>query len=174
MVETQYRVLIVDAHPVQYAPPLYRRMAQHPGVEILVAYCSLQGAERGIDPEFGVEVAWDLPLLEGYPWVQVPNRSLRPAIGRFFGLINSGLWKLVRRDVRCRRYLHGLCMSELLDHRCRRKAARYSPIGEHGRLHFGGNEPQALEVMVKTAVPAAHLPVARYCGGTLAGDRAVR
>lgn len=93
----KYRVLIVASHPVQYAVPLYRLMARHPQLDILVAYCSLQGAEKGVDPEFGVEVAWDVPLLEGYPWVHVPNRSPRPGIGRFFGLINPGLWKLVRQ-----------------------------------------------------------------------------
>jgi glycosyltransferase involved in cell wall biosynthesis len=49
-----------------------------------------------VDPEFGVKVAWDTPLLEGYPWVQVPNRSLRPGLGRFFGLTNPGLWKTIR------------------------------------------------------------------------------
>jgi hypothetical protein len=63
----KYRVLIVSSHPVRYAAPLYRLMAQHPKLDILVAYCSLQGAEKGVDPEFGVEVAWDVPLLEGYP-----------------------------------------------------------------------------------------------------------
>jgi len=65
-------------------------------LEILVAYCSLQGAEPGVDPGFGVEVTWDIPLLDGYAWVHVPNRSLRPGLGRFFGLFNPGLWKLVR------------------------------------------------------------------------------
>jgi len=93
----KYRVLIVSSHPVQYAAPLYRLMAQHPKLDILVAYCSLQGAEKGVDPGFGVEVAWDVPLLEGYPWVHVPNRSPRPGIDRFFGLINPELWKLVRQ-----------------------------------------------------------------------------
>ncbi len=92
----KYRVLLVSSHPVQYAAPLYRRMAQDPRLDILVAYCSLQGAEKGMDPEFGIEVAWDVPLLDGYPWVQVPNRSPRPGLGRFFGLVNPRLWKLVR------------------------------------------------------------------------------
>jgi glycosyltransferase involved in cell wall biosynthesis len=70
-------------------------MAQHPDLDIQVAYCSLQGAEAGTDPEIGIEVKWDVPLLEGYPWVQVPNKSPRPGLGRFFGLCNFGLWKLV-------------------------------------------------------------------------------
>jgi glycosyltransferase involved in cell wall biosynthesis len=92
----KYRVLIVASHPVQYASPLFREMAAHPRLEIQVAYCSLQGAEEAVDPEFGVRVAWDVPLLEGYPWVHVPNRSSRPGPGRFFGLRNPGLWSLAR------------------------------------------------------------------------------
>lgn len=66
-------------------------------METLVAYCSLQGAESGFDPEFGVQVKWDVPLLHGYKWVYVPNRSLRPRLGHFWGLWNPGLWKLVRK-----------------------------------------------------------------------------
>ncbi len=96
MDERRHRVLFVASHAVQYASPVFRKMAEHPKLDIVVAYCSLQGAEPGIDPEFGVEVSWDIPLLEGYPWVQVPNRSLRPGLDRFFGLFNPGLWKLVR------------------------------------------------------------------------------
>lgn len=49
-----------------------------------------------MDPEFGVEIKWDRPLLEGYPWVHVPNRSLWPGLRRFFGLVNPGLWELIR------------------------------------------------------------------------------
>jgi len=91
-----YRVLFVASHPVQYAAPIFRQMARNPQLNIQVAYCSLQGAEHGTDPEFGVEVKWDIPLLEGYPWVCVPNKSLRPGLARFFGLVNSGLWRLIR------------------------------------------------------------------------------
>jgi glycosyltransferase involved in cell wall biosynthesis len=70
-------------------------MAEHSRLDIQVAYCSLQGVEAGIDPDFGIPVKWDIPLLDGYPWVQVPNRSPWPGLQRFFGLVNPGLWKLV-------------------------------------------------------------------------------
>src|SRR5712691_1697849 len=92
----RYRILLVGTHPVQYSAPTWRKLAQHPQLDILVALCSLQGAERGMDPEFGVEVEWDVPLLDGYPWVLVPNKARRPGLGHFFGLWNPGLWKLVR------------------------------------------------------------------------------
>lgn len=94
--DSKYRVLWVVTHPTQYGSPLFRMTAQHPRLELLVAYCSLQGAEPGMDPEFGREVAWDVPLLDGYQWVHVPNRSSRPGLGKFWGLRNPGLWKLIR------------------------------------------------------------------------------
>ena len=71
-------------------------MAKHPHLDIQAAYCSLQGAQPGVDPDFGIEVVWDIPLLEGYPWLQVPNRSWCPGLGRFWGLFNPGLWTLIR------------------------------------------------------------------------------
>jgi len=95
--EKKYRVLLVATHPTQYSAPAYQRLARDPRVEIQVAYCSLQGASAGFDPGFGREVEWDIPLLEGYPWAQLPNRSPRPGLERFGGLVNTGLWKLIRR-----------------------------------------------------------------------------
>lgn len=95
MSERPYRVLFVLTHPVQYMSPLLRSMSNHPKLEILAAYCSLQGAKPELDPDFGREVVWDIPLLDGYPWVHVPNRSPRPGLGRFFGLLNLGLWEKI-------------------------------------------------------------------------------
>jgi glycosyltransferase involved in cell wall biosynthesis len=96
MTKRRYRALLVASHPTQYGSPQFRRMAQHPQLEIQVAYCSLQGAEAAVDPDFGVSVSWDVPLLDGYSWVHVPNRSPRPRLGSFFGILNPGLWKLIR------------------------------------------------------------------------------
>ncbi|MBW4686017.1 MAG: glycosyltransferase family 4 protein [Komarekiella atlantica HA4396-MV6] len=92
----KYRVLVVTANPVQYSTPLFQLMAQHPKLDILVAYCSLQGAELGFDSEFGVEIKWDIPLLDGYPWIQLSNQSPQPKLGKFFGLINLELWKQIK------------------------------------------------------------------------------
>jgi glycosyltransferase involved in cell wall biosynthesis len=97
MKQRPLRVLLVSSHPVQYATPIYRLLAKNPLVEIQVAYCSMQGAESSVDRDFGVEVKWDIPLLDGYPWTQVPNRSWRPRLGSFFGLFNPGIWRLISR-----------------------------------------------------------------------------
>ena len=90
------RVMILASHVIQYSSPLFRRMAHDPRLDLQIAYCTLQGAKSSIDPEFGVEVKWDTSVLDGYPWIQLPNRSPSPGLGRFFGLINPGVWKLIR------------------------------------------------------------------------------
>jgi glycosyltransferase involved in cell wall biosynthesis len=74
--------------------PLLQRMAQHPQLDIIAAYCRLRGAQAGIDPEFGAKIQWDIPLLDGYPWVEIPNKGTDSE--GFFGLYNPGLWKFVR------------------------------------------------------------------------------
>jgi glycosyltransferase involved in cell wall biosynthesis len=96
--EKKLRVLLLCSHPTQYSSPMWRRIAQHPRVEVLVAYCSLEGAEAHVDPGFGVEVAWDIPLLNNYPWVRIKNLSPRPGVGKPFGLVNPGIWKLIRTN----------------------------------------------------------------------------
>lgn len=96
MADNKLRVLLLCTHPTQYGSPMWRLMAQRADLEILVAYCSLEGAEAHVDRDFGVQVAWDIPLLDNYPWVKLKNISPRPAVGKFFGLINPGVWHLIR------------------------------------------------------------------------------
>lgn len=95
MSERRYRVLAVATHPVQYMAPIFRRMADHPAFDLHVAYCTLHGAESVHDPEFGAKIQWDVPLLDGYFWSQVPNRG--SGAESFFGLSNPGVWKLIRK-----------------------------------------------------------------------------
>jgi glycosyltransferase involved in cell wall biosynthesis len=69
-------------------------MAQHPRLDLHVAYCSLRGAQPVHDPDFNATVQWDVPLLEGYSWEEIPNRG--SGAESFFGLRNPGLGKLIR------------------------------------------------------------------------------
>jgi hypothetical protein len=94
MPESHYRVLAIASHPVQYFAPILRRMALRPDLDLHVAYCTLRGAEAAHDPEFGATVKWDIPLLDGYAWTHVPNSG--SGAETFFGLRNSGLWKMIR------------------------------------------------------------------------------
>jgi glycosyltransferase involved in cell wall biosynthesis len=92
--DRRYRVLAVATHPVQYMTPIFRRMAKHPSLDFHVAYCSLRGAEAGHDPEFGANIQWDVPVLDGHSWTHVQNRG--SGAESFFGFFNPGLWKLIR------------------------------------------------------------------------------
>lgn len=95
MTRRPLRVLLIASHPVQYSSPIFRLLTQDPRLEIQVAYCSMQGAESQLDPGFGIDVKWDISLLDGYPWLLVPNRSLVQRAGSFFGLFNPGIWRLI-------------------------------------------------------------------------------
>jgi glycosyltransferase involved in cell wall biosynthesis len=75
--------------------PIFRRMATHPALDLHVAYCTLRGAEAGHDPEFGTNIQWDVPLLDGYSWSHIPNHGSGDE--SFFGLCNPGLWARIRR-----------------------------------------------------------------------------
>jgi glycosyltransferase involved in cell wall biosynthesis len=94
MPDRRYKVLAVAAHPVQYMAPIFRRMAAEPQLDLQVAYCSMRGVDAALDPDFQTRVKWDVPLLDGYPWTEIPNKGS----GResFFGLNNPGLGKLIR------------------------------------------------------------------------------
>jgi hypothetical protein len=48
----------------------------------------------GYDPDFATEVQWDVPLLDGYNWVEIPN--IGTDTESFLGLCNPGLWRLIR------------------------------------------------------------------------------
>lgn len=66
------RLAYVVSHPIQYQAPLLRRIAQEPDIDLTVffgANFSLRGYR---DEGFGVEVAWDVPLLEGYKSEMLP------------------------------------------------------------------------------------------------------
>jgi glycosyltransferase involved in cell wall biosynthesis len=96
MPQERYKVLAIASHPVQYMAPLFRRMAQEPALDLQVAYCSLRGAAAaGYDPDFQASVQWDVPLLDGYPWVEVPNKGSGEE--SFWGLNNPGLRELIHK-----------------------------------------------------------------------------
>jgi glycosyltransferase involved in cell wall biosynthesis len=91
----KFRILHLCEHPVQYNTILWQEQARHPKLDILVVYCSLRGAVPAMNHGFGVEVAWDVPLLEGYPWTLVPfEKSGKNGTGRP-GLLSKALWRLV-------------------------------------------------------------------------------
>jgi len=90
-------VFIVDSHPVQYKAPVYQELARlrEGGFKVLYATdCSVRGHR---DAGFGQKVAWDIPLLEGYPHVILGNERGEPLAG-FRSLTGRGIGALLRRE----------------------------------------------------------------------------
>jgi len=66
------RLAYLVSHPIQYQAPLLRRIAREPGIELTVFFGSDFSVRGYKDTGFGVEVKWDVPLLEGYRHKFVP------------------------------------------------------------------------------------------------------
>lgn len=90
------RLAYVVSHPIQYQAPLLRRLSSSGVLDLTVLFQSAHGVAASWDPGFEREVAYDVPLLEGYRHRFLRNRSLRPGIHSFSGLINPGLFTDLR------------------------------------------------------------------------------
>ena len=85
------RLAVVLSHPIQYYAPWFRQLAQQPGLLLQVFYLWDFGVSRQRDRGFGMELQWDVPLLEGYAHTFVPNGAFDPGTHHFAGLHNPTL-----------------------------------------------------------------------------------
>lgn len=92
-----FRLAIVVSHPIEFHVPIYRALAKDPRVDLTVYYCSDWGIRESYDPAFNRMIRWDVPLLEGYRHVFLPNRAVGRPSFRFWGLVNPGIVGEVRR-----------------------------------------------------------------------------
>jgi glycosyltransferase involved in cell wall biosynthesis len=82
------KLAIVSTHPIQYYAPVFAKLAAQPGIEIKVFYTWEKEAAK-FDRDFGKEVEWDIPLLDGYDYSFVSNNNNS---GRgFWDVKNPGL-----------------------------------------------------------------------------------
>ncbi|NYF52412.1 glycosyltransferase family 4 protein [Tunturiibacter gelidoferens] len=66
------KVAYLVSHPIQYQAPLLRRIAQEPDIELTVFFGSNFSVQEYVDKGFGVDVKWDVPLLDGYRYEFLP------------------------------------------------------------------------------------------------------
>jgi glycosyltransferase involved in cell wall biosynthesis len=64
--KNKIRLAYLVSHPIQYQAPLLRRIAQEPDIELTVFFGSDFSLRAYQDEGFGVDVKWDVPLLDGY------------------------------------------------------------------------------------------------------------
>ena len=86
-------IIYIQSHPIQYFAPFFENF-QNSEITLTVLFCSKEGLEESYDVEFGKNVKWDIPLLNGYESKFIKNNSKKPTIhNRFFGLLNWGIIK---------------------------------------------------------------------------------
>jgi glycosyltransferase involved in cell wall biosynthesis len=87
----------VTTHPIQYNAPLFALLNARQKIDIKVFYTwgELESGEK-FDPEFGLNIKWDIPLLEGYEYEFLKNISLKPGSHHFKGIDNPELVQNIR------------------------------------------------------------------------------
>jgi len=91
----KYKLAILNAHPVQYQAPLFKKIAGNLEIDLMVYFCWDFGVkEAGFDEQFGKKVKWDIPVLEGYDFKFLKNYSFKPS-SDFWGQVNFGIIKKI-------------------------------------------------------------------------------
>jgi len=85
------RLAIITTHPIQYYAPVFKLLNEAQQINIKVFYTWGQKAVEKFDPGFGINVDWDIPLLQGYDYEWVKNTSADPGSHHFKGIINPEL-----------------------------------------------------------------------------------
>lgn len=78
----QVHLAICLSHPIQYKSPVFRLLANQPGIQLFVYYYSNRGVVQKSNQYHGVIPAWDVPLLDGYKYQFMRN------------LVNEEKWKI--------------------------------------------------------------------------------
>lgn len=91
------RIAYLVTHPIQYQAPLLRQVAADPAIAFKAFFGSNFSVANFIDPGFGREISWDVPLLDGYEHEFLPERGkpMRPGEDPSF-------WRPFNRGLRAR------------------------------------------------------------------------
>lgn len=100
------RVAYLITHPIQYQAPLLRAIAAEPDIDLTVFFQSDISLKPHTDAGFGVEIAWDVPLLDGYRSIILPANGPTDRIS-FARPRSRGLWDHLRRGAFDVLWIHG-------------------------------------------------------------------
>ncbi len=84
------KLAVVMSHAIQYQAPLLRKIAANKDIDLKVYFNWDFGVKETLDTQFGRNVKWDTPLLEGYDYKFLKNFSPKPS-SDFWGQINFGI-----------------------------------------------------------------------------------
>jgi glycosyltransferase involved in cell wall biosynthesis len=101
-----YRLAYLVSHPIQYQAPLLRYIAAQPEIDLTVFFLSDFSVRGYRDIGFGVQVQWDIPLLEGYKYKFLPTLGSRDRLS-FWQPFVYGLWRHLKTEKFDALWLHG-------------------------------------------------------------------
>jgi glycosyltransferase involved in cell wall biosynthesis len=107
------RLAYFVSHPIQYQAPLLRRIAQERDIYLKVFFQSDLSVRGYKDSGFGVEVKWDVPLLEGYEHEFLPVLLDSETLGSWKPL-NHGIARSLRNQSFDAVWVHGYSTSTTL------------------------------------------------------------
>lgn len=89
------KVAFFVSHPIQYQAPLLCRISREPDIDLKVFFSSDLSVRSYHDSGFGVQVKWDVPLLDGYSYEFLPRIGEGDALG-FAKPLNRGIFRRLR------------------------------------------------------------------------------
>lgn len=92
------KIYIFDSHPVQYKAPVYQALQALMPDAFELIYATDASVRAGtLDKDFGKEIAWDTPLLSGYPYRVLGNERGVPLSGPG-SLSGRGVFSLLKTE----------------------------------------------------------------------------
>jgi glycosyltransferase involved in cell wall biosynthesis len=92
------KLLIVEAHPVQYRAPVFQRLQELRPDSFVVLYAATSSATNGqYDIDFGKSFSWDIDLLSGYRH-HVLDTERVDAFAEFFRFGSRGIYSFLERN----------------------------------------------------------------------------
>ncbi|MBX2939211.1 MAG: glycosyltransferase family 4 protein [Ferruginibacter sp.] len=86
------KLAIITSHPIQYNAPLFSLISRRGHIQIKVFYTWGESVlDNKFDPGFGKVIQWDIPLLDGYPYIFVRNTASDQGTHHFKGMVNPTL-----------------------------------------------------------------------------------
>jgi glycosyltransferase involved in cell wall biosynthesis len=142
------KLAIVVSHPIQYYSPWFRFIQENTNLNLKVFYLWNFGTTETRDEGFGQSLKWDVPLLEGYSYEFVPNRSSNPGTSSFGGLDNPLLLSAIQSFAPDAVLCYGYAWKSMVN--LIRKRPRHLPIIMRGDSHdLVANSKQSFAAWIK-------------------------
>ena len=90
------KIGILTTHPIQYQVQWFRELAKFESIDLTVYFCTIPD-EHQQGEGFGTSFKWDIPLLDGYKYIVLINKSKNPTVSNFWGCDTPEIYNILKR-----------------------------------------------------------------------------